>query len=236
MQKTYFISNWKANKTQKQALQWVQAVKKKLPSLSPKVETIVCPSHIHFHLFKSHLSQITLGSQDLSPFSDGAYTGATSARMLSGLIKYVILGHSERRQHFQETDSRVAQKVTQALEYKITPILALSKIGWRKQLNYFNSSQLKKMIIMYEPPEAISQQVGPIGKGQAAPIEEVVSMISQMKKSAPNSPIIYGGSIKSNNITEFMQAKVIDGVLPGSASLDASEWLKMLNNLLKTRG
>ena len=81
---------------------------------------------------------------------------------------------------------------------------------------------------MYEPPEAISQQVGPIGEGNAAPLAEVKQMIAQIKSETKAPIVIYGGSIKANNIKDFLEEEMIDGVLPGSASLNPDEWLKMV--------
>lgn len=236
MSKTYFISNWKSNKTPQEAASWIDQVKDHLPRSTANLEVVICPPMIHLHLLKTHLPTIKLGVQDLSPYPDGAYTGATSARLLHTLVDFVILGHSERREHFSETSQRVALKVTQALEYKITPIIAVSKKTWRQQLNLIDTSQKSKVVLMYEPPEAISRQVGPVGTGEAAPIEQVVEVISVIKKSAPQTPVIYGGSIKSHNIAEFLDQKLIEGVLPGSASLNSQEWLKMLKISIKSRG
>lgn len=224
----YLIGNWKANKTIEEARSWIAKVKKEKLTIDKRLKVILCPSFIHLSLFKEEFPQLTLGCQDISQYADGAYTGQVTTRMLSGLVKYVILGHSERRRYFQETVTRVVQKVVQALDNNITPIIAVDQDNWRRQIRALDETMIKKSIIMYEPPEAISQQIGPIGKGEPAPLEEVKEMITKIKGETEAPTVIYGGSVKSNNITTFLKEPIIDGVLPGSASLNAEEWIKMV--------
>jgi len=163
MQTTYLIANWKSNKTPKEAQIWTQEVKANLPpTLSPNITPVLCLPFIHLQSVKSQLPKFNYATQDLSPYPDGAYTGAVSARMLGDLVKYTLVGHSERRQYFHETPPQIARKVTQALEYNITPIVGVDKKNWHHQLNQFKQKKLKKIIIMYEPPEAI-------GSGTPAP-------------------------------------------------------------------
>lgn len=225
----YLIGNWKANKTTHEAKLWIKKVRPQRAHFSKNLKVILCPSYIHLPLFKNEFPELTLGCQDLSPYGDGAYTGQVTARMLESLVEFTILGHSERYRYFEETFALVALKATQALEFRITPIIALNKDNWLKQANALKQPTIKKSIIMYEPPEAISQQVGPIGRGEAAPLEEVKEMIKRIKQEINASTVIYGGSVKSRNIKDFLKEPLIDGVLPGSASLNADEWLKMIS-------
>ena len=224
----YLIGNWKANKTLKEARSWVEEVKKEKPTIDKRLKVVLCPAFIHLPLFKEEFPQLTLGCQDLSPYGDGAYTGQVTARMMRSLVEYTILGHSERRRYFQETEIKVAQKAVQALDNGITPIIAVDADNWRRQLNALDEGMINKSILMYEPPEAISKQIGPIGKGEPAPIDEVKEAIVKIKKETEAPTVIYGGSVKSHNIAIFLEEPLIDGVLPGSASLNAAEWLKMI--------
>jgi triosephosphate isomerase len=224
----YLIGNWKANKTIEEAQSWIAEVKKEKIAIHKNLEVILCPSYIHLALFKKKLPDLTLGCQDLSPYGDGAYTGQVTARMLKNLVNYVILGHSERRRYFQESTTRVTQKAVQALDNNITPIIAVDSNNWRRQIRELDKPLVQKSILMYEPPEAISEQIGPIGKGEAAPLNEVKEMIGKIKKEGEAKTIIYGGSVKSHNISSFLKESVIDGVLPGSASLNAEEWIRMM--------
>ncbi len=236
MKKTYIVANWKANKTITEAKTWINEVKSGLPKLSPNLEVILCLPLIHLHLFKELLPSFKLAVQNLSPYTDGAYTGEVSARMLAGLADYALLGHSERHQYFHETTDKVALKVTQSLENSLTPIIALQPKLWRKQLNQLNRDEISRCLFMYEPPEAISRQVGLIGKGEATPINTVISAVQEIKPVAPVSPILYGGSVKSQNLAEFLDIPMIDGVVIGSASLNSSEWLKILAISQDSRG
>ncbi len=234
--KTYILANWKANKNTPEAISWLEAVSNTKMDLSASVEIIICVPFIHLHLLSQYPQVGQPGVQDISPYASGAYTGAISAQMVQNEAKYVLLGHSERHRYFHETVAEVAMKVSQALEYKITPIVAVTPDKWHRQLNSIPASELKQCLILYEPPEAISQQTGPVGVGEAAPLSEVVAAIAEIKASAPDSPVLYGGSVKSHNINEFLSSQVIDGVVPGSASLNAEEWLKIIAISQKIRG
>ena len=223
----YLIGNWKANKTIKETYSWIKLVKQ-APVIKKNLTVVLCPAFIHLPMFKKEIPELVLGCQNLSPYGDGAYTGAITARMLSGLVNFVILGHSERCRYFNESLQKVSLKAIQAVDYKITPIIAVDKNNWRRQFNILDNKIIQKSIFMYEPSEAISQQTGSIGKGDAAPLDEVKEMINKIKKETKAKKVIYGGSIKSNNIKEFLEEPIIDGVLPGSASLNAEEWLRMI--------
>lgn len=161
----YLIANWKSNFTPQEATHWIQTVSKNQTTHHPKLKTVICPAHIHLSLFKSKMPSQALGAQTISPYPDGTYTGATSARMLQKLVQFAILGHSERRQYFHETNQIVANQTIQALENKITPIISIREKNWRGQLAHFNPDQIKKIILMYEPPDAISDSSG---QGEAA--------------------------------------------------------------------
>ena len=234
----YLIGNWKANKTIKEAHTWIEKVNSSQVKISNNLRVVICPSYIHIPLFKKELPNLTLGCQNLSPYGDGAYTGEVTARMLNGTVQYAILGHSERHRYFSESVEKVALKAIQALDNKITPIIAVDSENWRRQINALGDSIARESIIMYEPPEAISQQIGPIGKGEAAPLEEVKKIIAQIKDRIKTKAVIYGGSVKSQNIDKFLEEPIIEGVLPGSASLYAEEWIKMIraaNQVVKTQ-
>ncbi|MFC1653409.1 triose-phosphate isomerase [Patescibacteria group bacterium] len=224
----YVIGNWKSNLNITETKNWIKTVKKSLSENSENLKIILCPGYTHLPIFKSDLKDLALGAQTISSFPDGAYTGQVSARTLKDYIEYVIVGHSERRTYLKETDNTINNQVTQAIESSITPIIAVDKKNWHSQLSIINSQQLSQSLVMYEPPEAISQQVGPVGKGSAAPIKEVVEMIKKIKSEFSFKASIYGGSIKSDNIKEFLSQEEIDGVLPGSASINPDEWVKMI--------
>src|SRR3989344_2132954 len=177
----YLIGNWKANKTREEAKAWTKEVKRENVKIEAGLKVILCPSFIHLHLLKEELPELLLGCQDLSPYGDGAYTGEITARMVSGLVQYVILGHSERKRYFHESSVEVAQKSLQALDNNLVPIIAVDRENWRQQIIALDEAARKKSIFMYEPPQAISEQIGPIGKGTPAPLEEVKRIIESIR-------------------------------------------------------
>lgn len=224
----YLIGNWKSNFNLKEAKDWIDATKPHFVS-SDNLQTILCPGYIHLPLFKSELPQLSLGCQYISPFPNGAYTGQISSDMINDQVEFCIVGHSERRTYFKESNQDVLNQIDQALSNQITPIVAVDRDNWHSQLSIISPDKIKKSIIMYEPPEAISKQEGLVGKGQAAPIDDVVEKIKEIKAEFSPKAIIYGGSITSQNIVDFISHPQIDGVLPGSASLNPKEWLKMID-------
>lgn len=224
----YLIGNWKSNFSLSEAKDWIEATKPHY--LTPdNIKVILCPGFIHLPLFKSEFPEHALGSQYISSFPSGAYTGQINSSMISDLVSYCIVGHSERRTYFKESNQDISNQIDQALDSQITPIIAVDKENWHSQLSIIGQENIEKSIVMYEPPEAISKQENLIGKGQAAPIDEVVEKIKEIKKDFSPKATIYGGSITSQNIEDFISNPQIDGVLPGSASLSPEEWLKMID-------
>lgn len=224
----YLIGNWKSNFTADETTRWIDVAKKTFPSIPDKLTVVLCPSFQHLLLFKLNFPNLILGSQTISPFPNGAYTGAVSASSLKNIIEYCIVGHSERRTYFKESNSDVSNQITQLVDNDITPIIAVDSENWFSQLSILGEQEISKSIIMYEPPDAISLPVGPIGQGSAAPINEVVLVIEKIKAEFQAKAVIYGGSVKSHNIAEYLSHPEIDGVLPGSASLNPEEWIAMI--------
>jgi triosephosphate isomerase (TIM) len=226
----YLIANWKSHKTLSEAKAWANTI-----ILSPlyhefqngkhgQLQVVLCPAFPHFQQLQQLLPNLSLGAQTLSPFSDGSYTGAVSARQINQQVQFAILGHVERRKYFQETDQVVAQQAIQALDNEITPIVAVDKSNWSSQLSQFDKDQLKPMLVMYEPSEAISTTNG----GRPADLQEVKEAIRLIKADYPVMGVLYGGSVNSQNIAQYIGEADIDGVVPGAASLEAEEFLAMI--------
>ncbi len=216
----YIIANWKANKNLKESEKWIQeflGLLKKDKNLQNKIENkslniIIAPS---FHLLQKVKELLPRGlflaSQDLSFYNRGSYTGEVPASTLVGLVDYAILGHSERRKYFKETNNILDQKVALALENDIEPILC---VRGRDDL-------IPKgvMIVAYEPEWAI-------GTGKNADLD----MVLEMKKSLPlnkDSSFLYGGSVDENSIKEYLDSVEIDGFLVGGASNNPESFYKM---------
>ena len=208
------------------------------------VDKIVCPPFVSVTEIARLLSgtSIKVGAQNVSSHDDGAYTGEISTSMLSGVVDYAIVGHSERRALFGETSDQVATKATAAANAGITPIICTGEdLDLRKAGNAatFVSQQLSEslegftawesVIIAYEP-------VWAIGTGEAATSEQAQEMTQVCRDVvrsiagdyADSVRVLYGGSVNSGNIDELISQPDIDGALVGGASLKADEFSKLI--------
>lgn len=216
MKKLLIVANWKSNKTSLEAKEWIKRVTSYDLRFTNK-EIIVCPSFLHLPILKSyilnHKFPIKLGAQDISAFSEGAYTGEVNGRQLKEFVDYVLIGHSERRQNLNETDDILNKKVEMALEHDLKIIYCIQN----------EETLIPKgvNIIAYEPIFAIGTG-RPETPENAKKIKEIVS------KYNPEH-FLYGGSVSSDNIADFMKSSM-DGVLAGGASLDPLEFFKILEN------
>lgn len=221
----YIIGNWKSNKTNVEVEDWFkkfaslfQASKDKLDNL----EIVVCPPYIYLPLLKKlqeeYVLPIKIGAQDASPFLNGAYTGAVSASQISQFAKYVIIGHSERRLNFHEDDKQLSEKVKRAKEQNLGVIFCI------QNENTFVPQDVE--IIAYEP-------VWAIGTGKTDTPENADNIAAIVKAKYPNSVLLYGGSVSSENVQNFLKTEHIDGVLPGGASLDPQKFWEIVVNASK---
>lgn len=182
-------------------------------------EIVLCPPFTLLSTLKSyimnHKSNIKLGAQDVSPFPKGAYTGEVSAAQLSELVKYVIIGHSERRKYFHEDDQMLSNKVEMALDAGLTPIFCVQNAD----------SIIPKgvAIVAYEPVFAI-------GTGEPDSPENADHIARKIKDTAKVTAVLYGGSVTGKNVHTFTEKEHIDGVLVGSASLDPLSFSHIVTN------
>lgn len=209
------VGNWKSHKNIDEAFDFFDGYR-----LRTEHKVIVCPPMPYVMPLKQKAEgkNVDLGAQDLSPFEMGAYTGAVTASMLKGMIKYVIVGHSERRKYFHETNEVVANKAKLALENEITPIVCVDEPYLESQLAFFEPAEFGKMVVAYEPLAAI-------GSGKPDSPDSAEKMAVRIKQlTSDDTKVIYGGSVTHENVRSFCELKNIDGVLVGGASLDINEW------------
>lgn len=221
----WIIANWKSNKTIAEALEWVSKVGPEIPKVE-NLKVVACPTFSALSEVKKAITvgnfPLMVGSQDLSPFGLGAYTGEEPAAILNQLVTLSILGHSERRKNFKEDDEQISNKVQQAIDNKITPLLCAQ--GEETPVPQGCN------LIAYEPIWAISTGLtNTPGVGRADSPEDANKIASSFKqKYGPVLEVIYGGSVDSRNVKGFIAQENICGVLVGNASLDAEEFVRIV--------
>ena len=248
MKKFLVVGNWKSYITS--AKDCKNLIKKtKLPR-SKNIEYGICPSFFHFSCAKEAIGSrnIALGSQDLSIYKKGAHTGECNIEGLKDLgISFSLLGHSERRQ-MGESDELIAKKIDIALKNRIRPIICVGEKEEKKSnetiknqmafiLSVVSKQQIKAITIAYEPVWAIGKSAS-----ESADPEYVHSRVLFIRniiakafgrEYAFSFPIIYGGSVKASNVISYFKKSDINGILPGSASVDEEEISKILENISK---
>lgn len=221
----HIIANFKASLTEEEVNQWIKEFRNSSVSLSSNLEVVICPAFVHLDEFKPllDLKKVKLGVQDLSPQPQGAFTGEITAQALKKEgVTYALLGHSERRRHFKETNEIVLEKVKQALKYKIIPIICVDRNNFPAQIKLINQLSLDQELLLfaYEPLSAIGT-----GKPEKP---EAVARIAQEIKKLSNYPVLYGGSVNLQNAASFLKQANIDGLLISTASLKAQTFLEIL--------
>lgn len=236
--------NWKMNTTVDEAVSLVNEMKHELEKIDG-VDKLVCPPFVSLYAVRELIknTSIKLGAQNLYFEEKGAYTGEVSPLMLSELCEYVIIGHSERRQYFYETDEIVNKKIKASLVTGLKPVLCIGEILEENEAGKTEevvTNQLKStligidsiadLIIAYEP-------VWAIGTGKAATSQQANETIGLIRRTASELytgedaeklRILYGGSVNAANTTELMQQPEIDGALVGGASLKAAEFVSIV--------
>lgn len=212
----WIIANWKSNKTIAEALDWISKVGPQI-SKANNFKIVVCPTFDALSEVKKAITvssfPLLVGAQDLSPFEAGAFTGEESAQNLSELISLAILGHSERRQNFEETDKMVTQKTEQALGNNITPLVCVQSV----------ETPVPKgcKLVAFEPVFAV-------GTGNPDTPEDANKAARGLKgKYGRDLEVLYGGSVTWENVKGFIGQPDLAGVLVGKASLDAEEFTEI---------
>lgn len=249
MRTKIIAGNWKMNKTFQEAETIVDEIAEALKTkeLNGK-EVVLCIPYLYAEMISdiAEESTFSVGVQNISEYKRGAYTGEVSAEMIQSMdIDYAIVGHSERRSYFHETDDVLAVKVNNALNNAITPIFCCGELlDARKAGNHFDvvkaqiedglfhlsKEEVAKVVIAYEP-------VWAIGTGETASKEQAQEMHSFIRKlvaakynqdTADSVAILYGGSVKPNNAEELFAQEDVDGGLIGGASLNANDFMAIV--------
>lgn len=219
--KRIVVANWKLHKTVSEASEWLEATAQGIrPAILEKMGVIVCPTTILLPAMRQEISKLkiefSLGAQDVSRFERGAYTGEVSAEQLRGWVDCVLVGHSERRRLFGETEAVIQQKMEVCLKNGLVPILCFESPDQLPVGSY------SPPIVAYEPPAAI-------GTGRPDVPEDAQKVAYQVKERLGAAVLVlYGGSVNSGNVGGFISQADIDGVLVGEASLEPDEFVRIL--------
>ena len=247
MRTPIIAGNWKMNKTVAEAVELVRALREATAAVE-KVEMVVCPPFIALPAVKEVLagSKIAVGAQNLYWEEKGAFTGEISPLMLQDLVTYVIIGHSERRQYFGETDATVNKRVKAALAHGLLPIVCVGETLAQREagetaavvttqvtngLAGLSVEEAESIVIAYEPVWAIGTGRASTGADANAVIaQNIRAPLSQLfgETVAQGTRVQYGGSVTPANIEEFMGASEIDGALVGGASLKVADFTTII--------
>ena len=239
MRKIVIAGNWKMHKNQAESLAFVHKFKSEVEKTAENREIVLCAPFTSLGIMSKNLhgSKIMLGAQNIHWEAKGAYTGEISGEMLSEVgVKYTIIGHSERRQYFGETDETVNLRLKAALQYGFTPILCVGETKEQRDKGETEKiiiNQLKEglaeidqsnLVVAYEP-------IWAIGTGDTCESTEANRVIGVIREQLDNKnvSIQYGGSVKPGNIDEIMSQPEIDGALVGGASLEATDFARIAN-------
>ncbi len=251
MRMPIIAGNWKMNTSVAEAAELVKGMKKKLNNISG-VEKVLCPPFISLTTVKELIkgTSIKLGAQNMYFELTGAYTGEISPVMLAGLCEFVILGHSERRAHFGDSDQIVNKKVQAALGMQLTPIICVGESLEQNEAGETIEVVTKQVraafegidspqgtVIAYEPIWAIGTGKAARGDQANATSGVIRSVVAQLygDSVAQEIRIQYGGSVSSTNIAEYISQPEIDGALVGGASLKAAEFVGIVEQTAKIK-
>ena len=251
--KKIIIGNWKLNLDHLEAIQLLQKLNYSLEvNIEDKIDIVIAPSHTSLRSLQTIIDadnlKIKISSQDVSAYLEGAYTGEVSALQLSKLnITHSIIGHSERRTVFNETDETINLKVHNAVNNKLIPVVCFGESEEQRDSNAYLSyilnqvniavkglrkDKVEEIIFAYEP-------IWAIGTGKVASVENAIEVISSVKQEISTKPFydkekirfIYGGSVSPTNASELLNTKIIDGVLVGGASLDVDKFVQIIKSV-----
>jgi triosephosphate isomerase len=254
MKKEYIIAgNWKMYKTVKESIDFVEALHEKISALpgNEAVEILVFPPFTSLYAVTGKSHKIKTGAQNLHFEEEGAFTGEISPLMLAGLVDYVLIGHSERRQIFKETDADINKKIKTALSHGFQPVLCIGETLDEREagktlstiqtqldqdLEGLSAEEIKKLVIAYEPVWAIGtgRNATPQQAQQAhAFIREILKKKIDSPGTAEDTRILYGGSVKPSNSYDLLSQPDVNGALIGGASLKIDDFFAIIQDAYK---
>jgi triosephosphate isomerase len=252
MTKKYIIGNWKMNLNVQQASFLLHALNERV-SAPRETEVVIAPHFIALQPLSLQVNhrKLKLAAQNCYWRDEGAFTGEISASMLRGLVKYVILGHSERRHIFGETNDTIRHKMQAAVRNHLTPILCIGETGQERAdgdmtyvlhdqlmagLANLTSEEIESIIIAYEPVWAIGTGNSATPKDVAEAIAAIRHQIKELygKHASEIVPVLYGGCVTADNARLYINTKGVDGLLVGGASLHIEQFIQIIDSTKQT--
>lgn len=247
MRKKVIAGNWKMNMLPNEAIKFIEDLTPLVKDTENEVILCVPYTDLFYALLTAQGTNIKIGAQNMHFEESGAYTGEVSAKMLKSInVEYVIIGHSERRQYFNETDETVNKKIRAAFANELKPIVCVGETLEEREagktaeiitkqtelaLEGLTNEQVESTIIAYEPIWAIGTGKTATSEDANNSVKEIRNKIAEIygQETASRVIIQYGGSVKSSNAKELFEMSDIDGGLVGGASLKAEEFSKIVN-------
>jgi len=219
--KRYVIANWKSYKRFEDATKWLDEFAGLYTPIDD-LQIIIAPTFLSLeklaeHIRKLDLKNVALAAQDVSPFPKGSYTGAIAADLLKDMAEYVIVGHSERKRYFHETNLDIGNKVLETVDAGLVPIVCIDKPYAMSQLTVLNDIDTDDVIMAYGPADALTSRI-PESPGK---VREAVEFISQVHSKWS---IVYGGALQPENAGAYAGITDVSGLFSGSASLEATSF------------
>ena len=247
MRRKVIAGNWKMNMLPGEAIEFINELTPLVKDTKNEVILCVPYTDLFYAILTAQNTNIKIGAQNMHFEEKGAYTGEVSGEMLKAInVEYVIIGHSERREYFNETDETVNKKIKAAFKYGLKPIVCVGETLEQREagkaveiitkqtelaLEGLTNEQVENTIIAYEPIWAIGTGKTATSEDANNSIKEIRNKVSEIygQETASRVIIQYGGSVKSNNAKELFGMSDIDGGLVGGASLKAEEFNKIVN-------
>ena len=249
MRRKVIAGNWKMNMLPNEAMNFISLLEPKVQNVNCEVILCVPYTDLFYSLLSAQKTKIKIGAQNMHREEAGAYTGEIAPQMLKSInVEYVIIGHSERRQYFNETDETVNKKLKSAIAHELKPILCVGETLKQRELNLaeevisqqvelafegIEAKDAENIIIAYEP-------IWAIGTGKVATKEDANNTIKQIREKiasiyseevSKNITILYGGSVKPENAKELFETSDIDGALVGGASLKVTDFSEIIKSI-----